>query len=307
MSYEDWRAAILPKVSGTWNLHTALLDQELDFFVLFSSISGIVGNLGQANYASASTFLDAFVQFRHRNGLPASVLDIGAVDEVGYVSQNQSVMEHMKAKATYLLKEQDLLDALELAIKRSRPPTGYALDNDEYSNESQMGLGFRMTQPISSPSNRSVWKRDVRMSLYRSLEADLNEDNPSADAKPGDMGYEDAFRDLLAAAQNSPQVLLEDSSLKTIASAIGATLSSFLMKPAEKEDTIDLSMSPAALGLDSLVAVELRNWCRQRIGVQVSVLEIVGAPSLEVLGSHVRDRLRAKLHVSDAAVLNISE
>ncbi|KAI1759369.1 hypothetical protein GGR53DRAFT_513765 [Hypoxylon sp. FL1150] len=304
MSYEDWQAAISPKVSGTWNLHTACSDQELDFFVLFSSISGIVGNLGQANYASANTFLDAFVQFRHGNGLPASVLDIGAMDDVGYVSQNQSVMEHIKAKATYLLKEQDLLDALELAIKRSRPLPRCGSDDDGYSNESQVGLGFRMTQPISSPSNRSVWKRDVRMRLYRDLEANANGTNSGADAERDDKGHEDALRNLLAAAPNNPQLLFDDTSLVTIARAIGATLSSFLMKPAEEEDMIDLKMSPAALGLDSLVAVELRNWCRQRVGVQVSVLEIVGAPSLEVLGSHVRDRLRAKLH---AATDNIGE
>lgn len=50
--------------------------------VIFSSYSGLVGQLGQSNYASANTFLDAFVQYRHANGLPASVHDIGVIEDV---------------------------------------------------------------------------------------------------------------------------------------------------------------------------------------------------------------------------------
>jgi hypothetical protein len=82
MCLSDWGAAIKPKVDGTWNLHEATKSSPLDFMVLFSSFSGIMGQRGQANYASANTFLDAFVQYRHANGLPASVLDIGPIEDV---------------------------------------------------------------------------------------------------------------------------------------------------------------------------------------------------------------------------------
>lgn len=101
-------------------------------FILFSSISGIVGNPGQTNYASANTFLDAFVQFRHGNGLPASVMDVGAMGEVGYVSQNMTIMAQLKAGLGYILQEQDLLDSIELAIKRSR--RGAEVHSDGYLN-----------------------------------------------------------------------------------------------------------------------------------------------------------------------------
>lgn len=61
MTFDDWRTASAPKVQGTWNLHNATLKADLDFFLLFRSLSGSVGQPGQANYASANTFLDAFV------------------------------------------------------------------------------------------------------------------------------------------------------------------------------------------------------------------------------------------------------
>jgi hypothetical protein len=56
---------------------------QLNFFVLFSFMSGIIGMPGQANYAAATTFMDAFVQYRHSQHLPASVIDVGAVDGIG--------------------------------------------------------------------------------------------------------------------------------------------------------------------------------------------------------------------------------
>ncbi|KAI0408030.1 KR domain-containing protein [Xylaria palmicola] len=64
MTFADRNSAVELKVRGTWNLHNRL-PQNPGFFILFSSYSGIVGQLGQANYASANTFLDAFVQYRH--------------------------------------------------------------------------------------------------------------------------------------------------------------------------------------------------------------------------------------------------
>lgn len=83
MTFPDWTAAVEPKVKGTWNLHHATMSSPVEFFLLFSSQSGLIGLWGQANYAAANTFLDAFVQYRHRKNLPASVIDIGLVGDVG--------------------------------------------------------------------------------------------------------------------------------------------------------------------------------------------------------------------------------
>ena len=260
---------------------------NLDFFVLFSSISGIIGNPGQANYASANTFLDSFVQFRHAKGLAASVIDIGVMGDVGYVSNNQAVMEQFKEKGTYILQEQDLLDSIELAIKVSHPAR--TANTDMYLNASQLGIGFRMTQPILSPGNRSVWKRDARMSIYHNLEAARDNNNSG---EPNSTTDNDELKNFLSTATSTPDILKLESSAGLLSQHIGATLLDFMMKPVEE---LDVKLSPIALGMDSLVSIELRNWCRQRFGLEVSVLEILGAPSIEQLGSSVAKNLMTKL------------
>lgn len=122
MTHDQWNAATLPKVHGTWNLHNATVSEglDLDFFVLFSSLSGIIGQPGQANYASGNTFLDAFVQYRTSLGLAASAIDIGAVADVGYISQNRELMQKMAATGFKTLREQEVLDALQVAMKRKK-------------------------------------------------------------------------------------------------------------------------------------------------------------------------------------------
>ena len=223
-------------------------------------------------------------------GLSAYVLDVGAMGDVGYVSQNQAVMEQLKARIGYVLQEQDLLDSLELAIKRSR--RGVEVQTDGYLNESQLGIGLKMTQPILSPKNRTVWKRDVRMSIYRNLEVAANADDDKTSSAPGNEN----LKGFLTAAANNPHTLTQESSVVVISQHIGATLLGFMMKSVEE---LDIKAGPTTLGMDSLVAIELRNWCRQRFGLDVSVLEIMGAASIEQLGFSVAQGLAAKLAGKD--------
>ncbi|KAI8316560.1 Highly reducing polyketide synthase gloL [Colletotrichum sp. SAR11_240] len=124
MTFEQWQTTVDPKVQGTWNLHNALQQHQsepLDFFFLFSSLSGLGGQIGQANYAAGNAFLDAFVQYRHSKGLACSVLDIGIMEDIGVLAREQNRLEALRATKQHCLHEQDLLDALELMIRRSQP------------------------------------------------------------------------------------------------------------------------------------------------------------------------------------------
>lgn len=69
MEYQQWRAAMEPKVHGTWNIHE-VFGNSLDFFVLLSSSGGVIGSFSQGNYCAGNTFQDAFARYRAGFGLP---------------------------------------------------------------------------------------------------------------------------------------------------------------------------------------------------------------------------------------------
>ena len=159
MTFAEWKQCVQPKVDGTWNLHQSSASANLDFFLLFSSICGISGQWGQANYNSANTFLDAFVHYRHGQNLPASVIDIGFMGCVGMAVENRALVAKLKKGGYHFLNEQDLIDALIVAITHSRP------GKDPSMSKSQLGLGFRSAKPMTSASTQVAWKKDMRFVL----------------------------------------------------------------------------------------------------------------------------------------------
>lgn len=93
MSCEQWHTGIGPKLIGTWNLHHAIQgrDQELEFFLMMSSIPGRVGTATKSNYCAANYFLDMFARYRRNLGLPATSLGLGMIFEVGYLHENPEI------------------------------------------------------------------------------------------------------------------------------------------------------------------------------------------------------------------------
>ncbi|KAL8818356.1 MAG: hypothetical protein Q9223_002991 [Gallowayella weberi] len=299
MTFEQWQAAVLPKVQGTWNLHHELIkqDQPLDFFFLFSSLSGLNGQPGQSNYAAGNTFLDAFVQYRHSLGLPASVLDIGIVEDVGFVSSNTNLLDTLKATSMHLLHEQDVLDSIQVMIERSGPhmpiaasrPTNSSPQTCAYINHSQLGIGVRSNLPISAPNNRVPWKKDPRMAVFRNL--DFSTGGSSS------VSNSERLKEFLSECRNNPALLDLPGSISVLAQEAGTTLSGFMMRG---EEDLDLNVSLATLGVDSLVSIELRNWFVKTVGVEITVLEVVNSGSLTGLAEHAARKLKEKFQARAA-------
>lgn len=281
MTLDQWNAANLPKVHGTWNIHNATVSAglDLDFFVLFSSLSGIIGQPGQANYASGNTFLDAFVQYRTNLGLPASAIDIGAIADVGYISQNRELMQKMAATGFKALKEQELLDALLVAMTRTK--MGKTESNNQSSrfvDRNNFVLGLGSTVPLNSPTNRAIWRRDRRMAIYHNTAGD-NFDTATSSA---------SLKSYIASAKVDNSILKTADATAFFANEIGKRLFALLLK---SEEGLNISLSLADLGMDSLVGIELRSWWKQAFGFDISVLEMLGMGTLEALGQHAAERL----------------
>ena len=110
-------AVIRPKVDGAWNLHNALLNHNLDFFVSIAFISALIGNHGQSAYSATTTFLDAFAAHRASLGLAASTIDLGAVTGVGYLAvRGPKLQDQMRNVMGAEIDEKELLAILDVAI-----------------------------------------------------------------------------------------------------------------------------------------------------------------------------------------------
>lgn len=287
MSHEDWMATVTPKVDGTRNLHEATKDLNLDFFVLFSSLSCIIGQPGLANYAAANCFLNAFVQYRHSLGLPASSIDIGLVQDVGYVANNANLLSRFRTTGMYGIGEKELFDALHLAIKQSQPTQGQSERAlDAFTCPSTFALGLRSTIPLSDPSNRVAWKSDKRMATYRNMRST----NPTTSAQPTTQSSR--LTSILQAYPTDPSILDSKETPTILAEAIGLKLLDFLMKPPEE---LDLGVNLDQAGMDSLVAIEMRNWWKSAFGFDISVMKMLGMGSIAQLGDFCAEGLRAKI------------
>jgi NADP-dependent 3-hydroxy acid dehydrogenase YdfG/aryl carrier-like protein len=276
MTLEDWNQAVDPKVTGTWNLHNAALSVgvELDFFVLFSSLSGMFGQPGQSNYAGANTFLDAFSQYRLSLGLPACAVGIGAVEEVGCLAVRESVMQRFKATGILgdTISVCELLQGMELAIKST---------TNKSSNN--FCIGLRSKVPLNDPGNRALWKKDIRTAVFHNKDTTSNKSGTSSDG----------LKSFVAAAKNNPTLLVQPDSAHFLAVEIGKKVFSFLLK---SEDDLHTWCSLSDLGMDSLVAIEVRQWWKMTFEFDISVLEMMGMGTLDALGEHAAKGMLTMFH-----------
>ncbi|KAF4981694.1 hypothetical protein FZEAL_2581 [Fusarium zealandicum] len=278
ISYEDWTTAVEPKIQGTWNLHNATMSTgtDLDFFLLFSSISGIIGQPGQSNYASASAFLDSFVQYRTDLGLPASTIDIGDVTDIGVISGDDGLKRVMKLTGAYGINEQELLDAIAMSMSFTSASTSSSLRGPASTcvTQNNFVVGLASATPLETAENRSIWRKDMRMAVYH---------NTSLGASAQSGASSDSLNAFLGSVRRDASHLREGPTAVTLAKEVGRKLLSLIMKP---DEDLVTSTPLANLGMDSLVAIELRTWWRQTFGFDISVLEIMGMASLDALGSH---------------------
>lgn len=285
MDHLSWTTATNPKIQGTWNLHT-MLPKNMDFFIMCSSAAGMMGSYGQSNYAAANTFLDSFVQYRHGLGLSASVLDIMAVGDVGYVASNKDVTERLEKNISRFISETEFLECFDLALQQSsRPPIkpSLATMGTVYNAPAQIVLINEMTRPLADPQNTFPWRRDARISVFRN--------NQGSATEVSGQGNE-SLRGFVVALSTQPERLNDSATVNFLATQIAQRVSAFLMV---KSDSVDNSQTLTSMGADSLVAIEIRNWWKQTFGVEVSALELADpSNTMEALGRLATQRLREK-------------
>ncbi|KAK4465132.1 hypothetical protein QBC42DRAFT_344189 [Cladorrhinum samala] len=264
MTFGDRNASIRPKVAATWNLHTEFSEPEsLDFFVMLSSLSGILGLASQSNYGAGGTYQDAVAHWRQARGLPAVSLDLGAVKGVGYVAETSSVANRMrKAGDLLLLAEDVVLRAVESAVL-------HPLDG-----QPQVLIGLNAGPGAHwDVEGQSQLGRDAR---YLPLKHRKPRKDGSQGGSQGEGGQ--------GLAAKLVEVTSHDEATRLVGKAIADKLADIFMIPAEE---IDLGKPPAQYGVDSLVAVELRNMLALQAAAEVSIFSILQSASLAALAGDV--------------------
>jgi len=251
MTYENYQAAVRPKVQGSLNLHRAFDGMELDFFIMLSSIVGVMGNLGQANYSAGGSFQDALATYRNSRGLVGASVDIGVVRSVGYVSEHSDTAKFLIDIGHRLLTEDDVLKAI-----------GYAVASP-YCGQIILGLNTGPGQHWE----KTCMGRDMRFGPLRYRETTTQASAPSGGA--ADMG-----------AKISQATTLEDAADAVVEGVRKKLMDIFMLSESE----VDVSKGLSDHGVDSLVAVELRNLLALRAGAEVSIFEILQSPSIARLG-----------------------
>ncbi|MAI77811.1 MAG: hypothetical protein CL917_02615 [Deltaproteobacteria bacterium] len=108
----DFRAVLAPKLDGAWNLHQASLqlDDHLDFFVMSSSITALLGMTGHVDYAAANAFLDGLADFRCASGLPGASIDFGTLD--GGMVDNEALRLWLQREGLLAISMDEAVDSI---------------------------------------------------------------------------------------------------------------------------------------------------------------------------------------------------
>lgn len=255
MRGEDIRKVMLPKAVGAWNLHVTTQSHKLDHFVLYSSISILLGNSRQANYCAANGFLDALARYRQLHNQAGMSINWGAISTVGILSQDSKIGDHLTQIGLTPLSFKLGLNGMERAISTN-----------------QVNIS------ISSQPDWGKWSRyevnAVHSSRYRTVLEEARQE------------HDDSVKSRLSAKL---AVLDREVQQQVLVSLVAEVFATALKMPAEQ---IDPARPLDSLGVDSLMATEIIVNLDATLGVSVSTLELIGSNTISTLAYKCLDQLQ---------------
>ncbi|MBL4587189.1 MAG: SDR family NAD(P)-dependent oxidoreductase, partial [Flavobacteriales bacterium] len=272
MTQERFERVMRPKIQGALNLHNALGDTPLDFFISFSSISSVIGNAGQANYVAANAFLDGFAHFRRALGLKATTVNLGVLGQVGVVARDADVGRLLEGAGIHSFSNAMALESLE-----------HIIANDL----TQVGL-FNI--------NWKRWATGNPTGSATSLFASM------VDSQGGDDRVSEITLELLGnmagMEKAEQQAHLEGIVCKAIAQVLRVPV-----------ENIDMSRGINFLGIDSLMAVELERGINGGTGVEISTMELLSGPTVPQLAGLILGKLPdpSTLDIKPTEEVNVDE
>jgi len=250
-----------PKLLGGWNLHHESRGLPLEQFVLFSSLSSVFGHAGQANYAAANAALDGLAHHRRGLGLPATVVNWGHLGEVGYLARRDELAARLERQGVLNFTVRQAMDCLSAALSMREPQVSVL--RMDWSLWRGLGITDRVPPKFAH--------------LLRT--------------RSGDEGPAEVSPASIRAAAPAERPPLVERLLRGKAAALLG------IDAAEMEADRPL----LELGLDSLMAVELRNWIENQIGVGLPISSLMRSAGVASLAGAIAAGMEAAEPVRERA------
>ncbi|WP_237155125.1 type I polyketide synthase [Oryzibacter oryziterrae] len=259
---ERIRKVMAPKVTGAEILDRLTRGFDLDLFVLYSSATTLIGNPGQASYVAANAYLEGLARARRAAGLPAVAVAWGAIADAGYLARNMAVNAVLSTR----------MGKQSLTAKAALEGLGLVLDSGA-------------EQPVVAYA-RIDWataRRELTL-LNTPLASEVI-------GRAGDHGSE-AMED--GELLQKIKELEHGPAVKVVSDLLAGEIARILRLPA---DEIDPARPLVDIGMDSLMAVELRMAAEQKLGVEIPILSLANGGSL----ADIARRIVEKAHGNDSS------
>jgi len=240
------------KASGAWHLHRLCAGLNLDHFVLFSSAAALLGNRGQGGYCAANAFLDGLAQLRRSQGLPALSIAWGPLSGGGMAESSDTVRRLVERQGFGFIPADTLFPLLEQLLLYSDVSCGAAIQCDwnRYREAGKLPAGGFLSG-VTSREQQHTAAADDRSRILLELQ----------DAVPAQR-----------------MALLTKHLQQRAGEVIGLA-----------GERLDTATPLVELGLDSLMAVDLRNTVVKDLGVNLTVATLFNIPTLSGLAGHLLD------------------
>ncbi|KAM0251871.1 hypothetical protein ACHAQJ_007984 [Trichoderma viride] len=258
ITQKDFEIALLPKYQGTINIYNTFYNKDIDFFINLSSLCGIVGTLGQSNYAAGGTYQDMFTHAQ----ISAGYTNFVTIDFPLIKSTHTVTQEHTQS----LARQGVQLLHIEIAL----PIIDYAMSGKAFkdgNHQIAFGLDPQSFVDQTTPGGR-----------VPPLVSHILTSRSSGFKHQASQENEQTAEEKIALA-----LTLEEAEQMVLV-AIREKISSLTVLESQE---LDVDQPIANMALDSLVATEIKNWITNKLQAPVQTSDIMDAPSLRFLASFV--------------------
>jgi myxalamid-type polyketide synthase MxaB len=256
-TWERVEAVMAPKVYGSWNLHVLTRDLSMDFFVLFSSVASVMGAPGQGAYAAGNAFMDALSHHRKALGLPELSVNWGPWAEAGMAARmNERNRGRLAAQGVSPLVPQQALEVLEELLRRKvSQATVLHIDWNRFLGAVPQALDWPLIEVFAEKRVRSRPQKS------------------------------DVLSRIKAEPQTQQFSMLSAYVIGQIALVLGMS----------SHEEIEPRQGLFSLGLDSLMAVELKNRLEVDLGVSLPLTLLFDYPTIEALVGYLAQEVLGQL------------